>query len=341
MPASTPAISILDLVRVTEASSPRQAIDNARDIAAHVEDLGYTRYWVAEHHNMAGIASAATSLVVQHIAAGTKRIRVGAGGIMLPNHAPIIIAEQFGTLAQLFPGRIDLGLGRAPGTDGLTVRALRRSLEASDNFPQDVLELQAYFAEVGPNQRVQAVPAGGTHVPLWILGSSTYGAQVAAEFGLPYAFASHFAPAQLMDALAIYRARFKPSDQLAKPHAMMGVNIIAAETDAEAKFLATTQQMSITNIFRGVRGLSRPPIADIETYWTPMEKAQARQWLQRSIYGSRQTVTAGIEALVAETGVNELMIVCDVFDHAKRLKSFELIAEAVAAVGVRAPELTA
>jgi luciferase family oxidoreductase group 1 len=333
MPA--PAISILDLVRVTEASSPREALDNARSLAAHVEDLGYTRFWVAEHHNMAGIASAATALVVQHIAAGTKKIRVGAGGIMLPNHAPIVIAEQFGTLAQLFPGRIDLGLGRAPGTDGLTVRALRRSLEASDHFPDDVLELQAYFDASAANAPVQAVPAAGTHVPLWILGSSTYGAQVAAEFGLPYAFASHFAPAQLMQALSIYRARFKPSDQLARPHATMGVNIIAAETDAEARFLATTQQMSITNIFRGVRGLSKPPIADIETYWTPMEKAQAGQWLSRSIYGSRATVTAGIEALVAETGVDELMIVSDIFDHAKRLRSFELIAEAAGAVGAR------
>jgi luciferase family oxidoreductase group 1 len=336
-----PAISILDLVRVTEATTPRRAIDNARDIAAHVEALGYTRYWVAEHHNMAGIASAATALVVQHIAAGTKTIRVGAGGIMLPNHAPIVIAEQFGTLAQLFPGRIDLGLGRAPGTDGLTVRALRRTLDSSDAFPDDVLELQAYFDDVGPNQKVQAVPAGGTHVPLWILGSSTYGAQVAAEFGLPYAFASHFAPAQLMQAFAIYRARFKPSQQLARPHAMMGVNIVAAETDAEARFLATTQQMSITNIFRGVRGLSKPPIADIDRYWSPMEKAQAQQWLSRSIYGSRATVTAGIEALIEETGADELMIVSDVFDHQKRLRSFELIAEAAQAVGVKAPALTA
>lgn len=326
-----PAISILDLVRVTEATTAAQAINNARAVAAHVEDLGYTRYWVAEHHNMPGIASAATSLIVQHIAAGTSRIRVGAGGIMLPNHAPIVIAEHFGTLAQLFPGRIDLGLGRAPGTDMLTVRALRRSLDSSDNFPQDVLELQAYFGEIEPGQRVQAVPAAGTHVPLWILGSSTYGAQLAGEFGLPYAFASHFAPAQLLQALAIYRARFKPSAQLARPHAMIGVNIIAAETDAEARHLATTQQMSVTNIFRGQRGLSKPPIADIETYWTPDEKIQAKQWLYRSIYGSRETVTAGIERLIAETGADELMIVSDVFDHAKRLRSFELIAEATQA----------
>jgi luciferase family oxidoreductase group 1 len=327
-----PLISILDLVRVTEATTPREAIDNARDVAAHAEDWGYTRYWVAEHHNMPGIASAATSLVIGHIAAGTRRIRVGAGGIMLPNHAPLVIAEQFGTLAQMYPGRIDLGLGRAPGTDGLTVRALRRPLEASDRFPQDIVELQTYFADAMPGQQVLAVPATGTHAPLSILGSSTYGAQVAAHFGLPYAFASHFAPAQLMQAFAIYRARFRPSEQSDRPHAMMGVNIIAAETDAEARHLATTQQMSITNIFRGRRGLSKPPIDDIETYWTPEEKAQAQQWLARSIYGSRETVARGIAALVAETGADELMIVCDVFDHAKRLASLKLIAEAVASL---------
>ncbi len=227
-----PALSILDLVRVTEATDARGALDNARDLAAHAEGWGYRRFWVAEHHNMAGIASAATSLVIAHIAAGTQRIRVGAGGIMLPNHAPIIIAEHFGTLAQLFPGRIDLGLGRAPGTDQVTVQALRRTLGSGDNFPQDVLELQAYFAPVAAGQRVQAVPAAGTDVPLWILGSSTYGAQLAAALGLPYAFASHFAPDQLIPALEIYRERFKPSAQLAKPHAMVGVNIIAADTEA-------------------------------------------------------------------------------------------------------------
>ena len=319
-------LSILDLVRVTEATDARQALDNARDLAAHAEGWGYRRFWVAEHHNMAGIASAATSVVIGHIAAGTKHIRVGAGGIMLPNHAPIVIAEQFGTLARLFPGRIDLGLGRAPGTDQITVRALRRTLANSDNFPQDVLELQAYFAPVQPGQRLQAVPAAGTDVPLWILGSSTYGAQLAAEFGLPYAFASHFAPDLLLPALEIYRQRFKPSEQLAQPHAMVGVNIIAAATDDEARRLATTQQMSFTNIFRGARGLSRPPIDDIETYWTPMEKAQATRMLTRSIIGSAETVRAGIDALVAETAADELMVVSDVYDHTARLRSFEMIA---------------
>lgn len=322
-------LSILDLVRVTEATDARTALNNARDLAAHAEGWGYRRFWVAEHHNMAGIASAATSVVIGHIAAGTQHIRVGAGGIMLPNHAPIVIAEQFGTLARLFPGRIDLGLGRAPGTDQMTVHALRRSLTNSDNFPQDVLELQAYFAPVQPGQRLQAVPAAGTEVPLWILGSSTYGAHVAAEFGLPYGFASHFAPEQLLPALDIYRQRFKPSEQLAKPYALVGVNIIAVETDSEARRLATTQQMSFTNIFRGARGLSRPPIDDIETYWTPMEKAQASRMLARSIIGSAETVRAGIAALVAETAADELMVVSDIFDHTARLRSFEMIATLV------------
>jgi luciferase family oxidoreductase group 1 len=322
------ALSILDLVRVTEETDARGALDNARDLAAHAESWGYRRFWVAEHHNMPGIASAATSVVIGHIAAGTKSIRVGAGGIMLPNHAPIVIAEQFGTLARLFPGRIDLGLGRAPGTDQMTVRALRRSLDSADNFPQDVLELRAYFAPAAPGQRLQAVPAAGTEVPLWILGSSTFGAYLAAELGLPYAFASHFAPEQLMEALDIYRSRFKPSEQLDKPYAMAGINIIAAESDREARRLATTQQMSFAAIFRGARGLSRPPIDDIETFWSPLEKARASQMLARSVVGSSGTVRAGIAAFVAETKVDEIMIVSDIYDHAARLRSFEIIAAA-------------
>ncbi len=324
------ALSILELVRVREGFGPGQALNDARDLAAHAEQWGYRRIWVAEHHNMVGIASAATSVVLAHIAGGTRTIRVGAGGIMLPNHSPYVIAEQFGTLAQLYPGRIDLGLGRAPGTDQLTLRALRRSPEAAENFPQDVLELQAFLAPAGPNQRIQAVPAAGTEVPLWILGSSTFGAMLAAELGLPYAFASHFAPDYLLPALDIYRSRFKPSPQLARSYAMVGVNIIAAPTDAEANYLATTKQMSTTDIFRGTRGLSRPPIDDIETYWTPAEKRQVMRMQSRSITGSPATVRAGIDALVAETGADELMIVSDVYDHALRLRSFELIAEAVA-----------
>jgi len=321
-------LSILELVRVTTATDARGALDNARDLAAHAETWGYRRIWVAEHHNMPGIASAATSIVLAHIAAGTKTIRVGAGGIMLPNHAPYIIAEQFGTLARLFPDRSDLGLGRAPGTDQLTVRALRRAPEAADTFPQDVLELQAFLAPAGPNQRIQAVPAAGTEVPLWILGSSEFGAMLAAELGLPYAFASHFAPELLLTALDIYRSRFKPSAQLARPYAMVGVNVIAAESDAAARRLATTQQMSFANIFRGARGLSQPPIDDIETYWSPVERAQAMRMLARSVIGSRETVREGLAALAAETGADELIVVSDVYDHRERLRSFELIAEA-------------
>jgi luciferase family oxidoreductase group 1 len=320
-------LSILDLVRVRQGATPRIALDDARDLAAHAEGLGYQRYWVAEHHNMPGVASAATSVVIGHIAAGTSRIRVGAGGIMLPNHAPIVIAEQFGTLAQLFPGRIDLGLGRAPGTDQNTMRALRRSLVNSDAFPQDVLELQSYFAAPHDERAVQAVPATGTEVPLWILGSSTYGAQLAAALGLPYGFASHFAPDLLGEALALYRARFKPSEQLDRPHAMVGVNIIAADTDAEARRLATTQQMSFANMFRGARGLSLPPIDDIETYWSPMEKAQALRMLSRSIVGSPDTVRAAIAALVTETQADELMIVSDIYDQGARKRALEIIAD--------------
>ncbi|MGE3829630.1 MAG: LLM class flavin-dependent oxidoreductase, partial [Parvibaculaceae bacterium] len=287
-------LSILELVRVTEATDARGALYNARDIAAHAEKWGYNRIWVAEHHNMAGIASAATSVVLGHIAAGTRTIRVGAGGIMLPNHSPYVIAEQFGTLAQLFPGRIDLGLGRAPGTDQLTLRALRRTNEAADAFPQDVLELQAFLAPAGENQRIVAVPAAGTEVPLWILGSSNFGAMLAAELGLPYAFASHFAPDLLLQALQIYRSRFKVVDRLERPYAMVGVNVIAAETDQEAKRLWTTQQMSFVNMLRGTRGLSQPPIDDIETYWNSFEKAKASQMLARSVVGSLETVRAGL-----------------------------------------------
>lgn len=319
-------LSILELARITETSDARAALDHARDLAAHAESWGYRRLWVAEHHNMPGIASAATSLVISHIAAGTKTIRVGAGGIMLPNHSPLVIAEQFGTLARLYPGRIDLGLGRAPGTDQLTLRALRRSPAAAEHFPEDVLEVQAYLAPAQPGQPIQAVPAAGTEVPLWILGSSTFGAALAAELGLPYAFASHFAPQQLLPALRIYRERFKPSAQLERPYAMVGVNIIAADTDQEARRLATTQQMSFTDLFRGARGLSRRPVNDIDRYWSPVEKAQVNQMLARSIVGGPPAVRDGMAALVAETRADELIVVSDIYDHAARLRSFELIA---------------
>ena len=249
-----PELSILDLVRVTQEGSPKIALDNARDLAAHAESWGYRRFWVAEHHNMPGIASAATSIAIAHVAAGTHSIRVGAGGVMLPNHAPIVIAEQFGTLAHLFPGRIDLGLGRAPGTDQPTVRALRRGPEGADQFPNDVMELQYFLAPADEPRRVEAVPATGTQVPLWILGSSTYGAQLAAELGLPYAFASHFAPDALMQALSVYRERFRPSAQAARPHAMPGISVIAADTDAQARRLFTSQQLRFLDMIRGTRG---------------------------------------------------------------------------------------
>ena len=319
-------LSILDLVPVVQGSTPREALHRSLDLAQHAERLGYTRYWVAEHHNMAGIASAATSVVIGYLAGGTKTIRVGAGGVMLPNHSPLVIAEQFGTLESLYPGRIDLGLGRAPGTDQLTVRAMRRDARASDEFPQDVQELQALFAPVREGQRIQAVPGGGLRVPLWILGSSTFGAQLAALLGLPYAFASHFAPAAMDDALRLYRERFEPSEQLERPHAMLGVNVIAAETDVEARRLFTTLQQAFTDLHRGTRGLQKPPIDDIDAYWTPAEKSAALGMLTHSIVGSRDTVRAGLERFVAQTKADELMVVTTVFDHEARKRSYELLA---------------
>ncbi|MET0438980.1 MAG: LLM class flavin-dependent oxidoreductase [Devosia sp.] len=321
-------LSILELGRVREGGSRRDALDEARALGQHAEALGYRRIWVAEHHNSSGVTTAATSLVISHIAAGTKTIRVGAGGIMLPNHAPYVIAEQFGTLETLYPGRIDLGLGRAPGTDQLTLRALRRDPSNADNFPQDVLELQAFLAPAGLNQRIEAVPGSGSEVPLWILGSSLFGAQLAAELGLPYGFASHFAPQALDQALAIYRERFKASEQAASPYALVGVNVIAAETDDEARVLATSQQMSFADIFRGQRRLMQPPIADIDTYWTPAERAQAGQMLSFSIIGSKETVRRRLQQTIERTQADELMIVSDIYDHQKRLRSFEIIADA-------------
>jgi luciferase family oxidoreductase group 1 len=323
-----PPLSILELARVTEDTDAKGALDNARDLARHAERLGYRRIWVAEHHNMRGIASAATSIVIAHIAGGTSTIRVGAGGIMLPNHAPYIIAEQFGTLARLYGDRIDLGLGRAPGTDQLTLRAIRRPPDAAEHFPEDVLELQAYFEPTADDQRLEAVPAAGTRVPLWILGSSHFGALLAAELGLPYAFASHFAPDLLLPALDIYRSRFKPSATLDRPYAMIGANVIAADTDDEARWLFTTQQMSFAGIRRGARSLSKPPIDGIDAFWTPEEKAEVGRMLARSIVGSPETVRRGLADLAGETGADEIMLVSDVYDHATRLKSIALIAEA-------------
>ena len=322
-------LSILKHGRVRQGSDPRTALNEARALARHAEHLGYRRIWVAEHHNMPGVTTAATSIVIAHIAAGTSSIRVGAGGIMLPNHAPYVIAEQFGTLETLFPGRIDLGLGRAPGTDQTTLRALRRDPANAEHFPQDVLELQRFLGPKEAGRRIEAIPGAGTNVPLWILGSSLFGAQLAASLGLPFGFASHFAPQALYQALEIYRSTFKPSTQLDKPHALIGVNVIAADTDDEARYLATSQQMSFADLFRGARGLMQPPIDDIESYWTPQEKAQAGQMLSCSVIGSRETVRKGVQKLIENTGADELMIVCDVFDPAKRLTSLTIIADAL------------
>ena len=321
-----PALSILDLAPVPEGSEAGDALRNSLDLARHAEGWGYRRYWVAEHHNMVGIASAATAVVIGHLAGGTSTIRVGAGGIMLPNHSPLVIAEQFGTLASLYPGRIDLGLGRAPGTDQRTLRALRRDPVAADNFPQDVLELQALFAPAGPGQVVQAVPGSGLDVPLWILGSSLFGAQLAGMLGLPYAFASHFAPEALLPAIQAYRTRFEPSEQQATPHVMAGINVVAADTDAEALRLFTSVQQQFANMIRGTRGKLRPPIDDIETYWSPMEKVQASRMLHYAVVGSADTVRRGLASFAAQTGADELMVVSAIHDHAARLRSYEILA---------------
>ncbi|OYY30752.1 MAG: luciferase family oxidoreductase [Azorhizobium sp. 35-67-15] len=333
-----PPLSILDLAPVPDGGTPADALARSLDLARHAEAWGYTRFWLAEHHNMIGIASAATSVVIGHVAGGTRTIRVGAGGIMLPNHSPLVIAEQFGTLATLFPGRIDLGLGRAPGTDQRTLRALRRDPASSDRFPQDVLELQALLGPARPDQAIRAVPGTGTNVPLWILGSSLFGAQLAGMLGLPYAFASHFAPDALLQALEVYRTRFEPSAQLDKPHAMVGVNVIAADTDAEAKRLFTSAQQAFTNMFRGTRGLLPRPIDDIETYWSPMEKSQASGMLACSVVGGPATVRSGLERLLEQTGADEFMVAAAIHDHGARLRSYEILAE-VGAVAPRTPVL--
>jgi luciferase family oxidoreductase group 1 len=320
-------LSILDLVFINKDSHPQAALQSSLKLAQRAEELGYQRFWVAEHHNAASIASAATSVVIGFLAAGTKKIRVGAGGIMLPNHSPLVIAEQFGTLEALYPGRIDLGLGRAPGTDQNTLRALRRDPMTSQHFPQDVQELQHYFGDVAEKQAIQAVPGGGLHVPLWILGSSTFGAQLAAALGLPYAFASHFAPDSLGDAIRIYRNSFKPSKQLKKPHVAVGVNVIVADTDKEAQFLFTSMQQSFANLHRNQRGQFPAPIKDIETYWSPQEKMMASHMLSFSVVGSPETVRKGLKAVYEETEADELMVVGSIYDLEARLKSFELLAQ--------------
>lgn len=323
-------LSILDLVPVIVGETPREALPKSLDLAQHAERFGYRRFWVAEHHNMTAIASAATSVVIGYLACGTSRIRVGSGGIMLPNHSPLVIAEQFGTLESLYPNRIDLGLGRAPGTDQTTLRALRRDPMRADDFPQDVLELQSFLAAVGPDQprqSVRAVPGRGTEVPIWILGSSTFGAELAAALGLPYAFASHFAPDALFDALDIYRGEFRPSKQLDHPYVMVGVNVVAADTVEEARRLFTTVQQSFANLLRGSPGKLQPPIDNIEEYWTPPEKYQATRMLKYSFVGSPETVRRDLESFVALTKANELMVICSIHDHAARIRSYEIVAD--------------
>jgi len=321
-------LSVLDLAPIRKGDMPADALRNTLDLAQHCERWGYRRYWLAEHHNMTGIASAATSVVIGYVAGGTRTIRVGAGGVMLPNHSPLVIAEQFGTLESLYPGRIDLGLGRAPGTDMVTLRALRRDPRAADAFPDDVLELQALFGPVQPGQPYRAVPGAGLNVPLWILGSSLYGAQLAAHLGLPYAFASHFAPDALAQALAVYRENFRPSAQLERPHAMVGINVVGADTDDEARRLFTSLQQRFTDMMRNARGQLSPPIDDIESYWTPAEKAQVSRMLACSFVGSPATIRRELGRFVDATGADELMVASAIHDHAARRRSYELLAGA-------------
>ncbi|MDH5822264.1 LLM class flavin-dependent oxidoreductase [Luteimonas sp. RD2P54] len=320
--------SILDLAPVTEGSDIAAAFANSLDLARHAERLGYRRYWLAEHHNMPGIASAATAVLIGHIAGGTSTLRVGAGGIMLPNHAPLQVAEQFGTLASLYPGRIDLGLGRAPGTDQATARALRRYFDSADAFPQDVAELLRYFEPAQPGQPVRAVPGAGIEVPVWLLGSSLFSARLAAAMGLPFAFASHFAPAAMDEALAVYRREFRPSARLPQPLAMLGLNVVAADTEAEARRLFTTQQQSFVRLRRGQPGLIPPPIDDIEAFWSPAEKAMVEQALACAVVGDPRQVEEGVRAFVARHRPDELIVTANVFEHGARLHSFALAARA-------------
>jgi luciferase family oxidoreductase group 1 len=319
-------LSVLDLAPIKQGESPAHAFANSLDLARHAERLGYHRFWLAEHHGMPGIASAATSVVIAHVAGGTSKIRVGSGGIMLPNHAPLVIAEQFGTLAALFPGRIDLGLGRAPGTDPMTSRALRRNLAvSSESFPSDVVELQQLLGPAHRGRSIQAVPGSDTNVPVWLLGSSTFSAQLAAQLGLPFAFASHFAPAQLMEALELYRAGFQPSPALAQPYAMVVLNVFAAATDHEAQRLYSSLQQQFINLRRGTPGQLQPPIENAD--WAPHELAMMEQMLSTSVVGSPTTVKEGIDAFVAQTRADELMVTAQIHDHAARIRSFEIVAE--------------
>jgi len=319
--------SILDLAPIVRGGTARLSLQNSLDLARHAERWGYLRFWLAEHHNIPGVASAATSVVIAHVAGGTSTIRVGAGGIMLPNHSPLLIAEQFGTLESLFPGRIDLALGRAPGSDQITARALRRGPSSGDEFPHDVAELMSYFREPAPDQLVRAVPGAGLDVPIWILGSSLFGAQLAAAMGLPFAFASHFAPALLSQAIEIYRTRFQPSEHLEKPHVMLGVTVVAAESDDEARWLFTSLQQAFVNLRRGRPTQVPPPSHEFERELTAMDRAQLDSVLSHAIVGSPETVRADLARFVSQTGADELIIASQLFDHSARLRSYEIVAE--------------
>jgi luciferase family oxidoreductase group 1 len=321
---------VLDLAPIIEGGSPRDSFRNSLDLAQHAERWGYERFWLAEHHSIPSVASAATAVVIAHVAGGTSTIRVGAGGIMLPNHAPLLIAEQFGTLESLYPGRIDLALGRAPGSDQLTAQALRRSPAAGDAFPQDVAELMAYFREAEPDQLVRAIPGAGLRVPIWILGSSLFGAQLAAYMGLPFAFASHFAPTYLMQAIEVYRSRFQPSEQLERPHLMLGAQVVAADSDDEAKYLFTSHQQSFVNLRRGRPTPVPPPIRGYAMDLSPIERAQLEPVLGSAIVGSPETVRRRMETFVSDTGADEIIVSTQVYDHSARLRSYEIVAQMIA-----------
>jgi luciferase family oxidoreductase group 1 len=322
------ACSILDLCPIVEGSDAATALRHSLDLAQHAEAWGYRRFWLAEHHNMEGVASSATAVLIAHIAGGTRSIRVGSGGVMLPNHAPLVIAEQFGTLATLFPGRIDLGLGRAPGTDQLTARALRRHLSTNDesDFPQDVVELMAYLDAPQPGQAVRAIPGVGTQVPVWILGSSLYGAQLAAYLGLPFAFASHFAPDLLLQALEVYRATFRPSARWPEPHAMVGVNVVAADSDAEAARLLTSLQQRFLGMRRGVRGPLPRPVRAMDGLWNEAERDAVARMLAATASGGPDTLRRELGVIAERTRANELIVAGAIHDHAARLRSYEILA---------------
>lgn len=321
-------LSVLDLAPVTEGSHAGESFKNSVELAQHVEEWGFNRYWIAEHHNMPGIASSATSVVIGHIAGATNKIRVGSGGVMLPNHAPLVIAEQFGTLESIYPGRIDLGLGRAPGTDQATAQALRRTLNSSPNeFPEQVMELENYFAKE-PIGRVRAYPGKGLEIPIWLLGSSEFSAQLAANKGLPFSFASHFSPGSMQQALKLYRENFKPSDVLQEPYAMMGVNIIAAETDEKAEWLATSMQQQFLSLTRGQPTQLKPPVDNIDEIWSPYERSAIEKTLdsRSTIVGSPETIKRKLERFIEETNADEIIIHTQIFKHTERLRSYEIIA---------------